>query len=169
MDVSLKDKYFYLLAYASCVKDDRSVFDDIKDSKPIQKPEEITQIIGSLKKLEEICNKNPFGIELRNISTEIIKHLQYPIVSMGALVWIRLNLTSPELLTSTYNTLSHVVYLGLLREVRLLILQQILTLLTFYFKISFLQPLQRSIVLSILVQSFNCKLNTDPIQEVSLS
>lgn len=120
IDVSLKDKYFYLLAYASCVKDDRSVFDDINESKPVQKPEEFNKIIESLKKLKEICNKNPFGIELRNLSSEIIKHLHYPIVSMGALVWIRLNLTSPDLLTSTYNTLSHVIYLGLLREVLLL-------------------------------------------------
>src|SRR5690606_3945338 len=101
----------------SCVKDDRSVFDDIKESKPIQKTEELSQIIGSLKKLKEICTKNPFGIELRNLSSKIIKHLHYPVVSMGALVWIRLNLTSQDLLTSTYNTLSHIVYLGLLREV----------------------------------------------------
>lgn len=140
------------MAYASCSEDTRKITEsnghNTTESASYKRPEALDDIIKSLKVMQEICHDNPFGFELKGLSEKIIQHMQYPVVSMGLLYWIRLNLTGQDLLTSTYNTKSHVTLFGLLRE------------------IAFINPTQRSEVLDTLVDAFHGKVNMDPIQEV---
>lgn len=148
VDPAYKDQYIFLLAYASCSDDHRLIVEPCDHTFVYSRPLHMNSIIQSLKTIQEICYDNPFGFELKDLSDKIIDNIKYPMSSMGLLYWIRLNLTEPDLLTSTYNTNSHVTMFGLLRE------------------ISYMHITQRKEVLDILTKAFNAKINVDPIQEV---
>jgi len=128
MNSSYKSKYFYILAYAATQCDE--------NEEPNQ---ELDETIKALEVIHPIIQRNSFGSELQANFPILKQYLKYPVVSMGVLYWIRVNVTDADYYISSSHTLCLPIHLKLVRQ------------------ISLLHPLQRTHILDLLSTMFELK------------
>ncbi|EAL72928.1 TH1 family protein [Dictyostelium discoideum AX4] len=122
-----KSKWIYLVTYSVCINSSSS--SNEKDNNVFK------DITRAIEIVHNICQSNPLGSELQSVVGTLKDHLDFPIISMGIMQWIKHNLTDTTNLSS-YNTLCVPIYLDFLRDICLR------------------HPLHRSVVLNILVSHF---------------
>jgi negative elongation factor C/D len=142
--------YAYVLAYATSVHDERSIISPDDVCEPKIDRDELHNTIDALETAQTICRKNYFGTELEAAAETLRELMQYPVVAMGVLHWVKLNLTDPNAGATSYNTKSTLIHLGLLQE------------------ISSLHVFQRIPVLDVLVASFEVEIDLDPLATLDL-
>ncbi|XP_049850017.1 negative elongation factor D-like [Schistocerca gregaria] len=147
--------YCWILAYASCSKDPRSVtfrssevpdisfFNGMNDT--------VDAVASSINVVQAICQKNYFGFELAGSpSDQILEFLPHPVISIGVLHWIRVNISDPDRLATSWNTKSLSTQLAIWREI-------VAT-----------HPLQRFEALQVLISGFETDPSLGPLDALNL-
>jgi negative elongation factor C/D len=150
IDVSYRSQCFYLLAYATTVQDDRSITVPDYDTNFEVDKSELDNVVHALETAQSICIKNYFGTELQAVVETLRETLMYPVVTMGVLYWIAMNVNEPDRCAASFNTKSIPSYVILIQE------------------IASLHPFQQSRVLDILVQCFELDSDLDPLSALDL-
>jgi len=136
-------KYFYVLAYAVSVKDER-IFGGKLDK------ELLHPTMNALKMIQPICQGNTFGSELQAAAHDLRTNLSFPVIAMGVLQWIRANLTDPTYYVTSIKTARTPFYLELLRD------------------IAYKHPFQRDAVHRVLQECFKIDYDLDALAAVEL-
>lgn len=86
-----KDKYLFLLAYASCV---REIYNGEERISIIRDYLEETKI--QIQNAYTICHENKASSDILGDLNELFKCLVYPVVTIGVLKWIKLIIVDPS-------------------------------------------------------------------------
>jgi len=105
-----KSKYFFVLAFAASVADQRAQGEGIDKS-------ELDDTMKAIQHVQPICHNNPFGSELLATIADIKAYLSYPVVSRATIYWIKINMTDPAHFPVAHTTQSITTYLDLLKEI----------------------------------------------------